>query len=220
MYGTSGDMQSENEPALAEGLRNGSPEAWHALYDAHSERLWQWVAHRMGGRSADVADVIQETFLAAARSAAQYDPGRGSSWIWLVGIARNHIALHYRKEERHTPVVHAERWRFAGDGRLQRWLEGQDDSPIEALVSAELSGLVRVVLARLSSDYETLLTARYLEGIAVEDLARDDSTTVTAIRSKLARARQAFRDALAGMSDRILETLNPDGAETSRVARA
>jgi RNA polymerase sigma-70 factor (ECF subfamily) len=214
-------MESERQLAVAEGLRAGSPEAWHALYDAHAERLWHWVARRMGGRSADVADVIQETFLAAARSAAQFDAERGSLWLWLVGIARNHVALHYRREERHTPAVHADRWRFAGDGRLQRWLDGADDSPMEALESAELRGLVRVVLSRLSTDYETLLTARYLEGTPVEDLARDEATTVTAIRSKLARARQAFRDALAGMSDRILETLNPDAAvnETSHAGR-
>jgi DNA-directed RNA polymerase specialized sigma24 family protein len=63
------------------------------------------------------------------------------------------------------------------------------------------------------------LTARYLEGTPVEDIARDDDTTVTAVRSKLARARQAFRDALANMSDRILETLNPDAVPNeTRVA--
>ncbi len=208
-------MQLDQELAIAQGLREGRPEAWGALYDGHAERLWEWVARRMGGRSADVADVLQETFLAAARCASQYDDTRGSLWLWLIGIARNHVALHYRREERHTPGVHASRWRFAGDGRLKRWLEGLDDSPSEALESAELSGLVRIVLSRMTPDYESLLTAKYLEGVSVEDLAHAEETTVTAIRSKLARARQAFRDALAGMSDRILETLSTESmAET------
>jgi RNA polymerase sigma-70 factor (ECF subfamily) len=212
-------MELDQECAIAQGLREGRPDAWGALYDGHAERLWEWVARRMGGRSADVADVLQETFLAAARCAAQYDETRGSLWLWLIGIARNHVALHYRREERHTPGVHADRWRFAGDGRLKRWLEGLDDSPSEALESAELSGLVRIVLSQISTDYESLLTAKYLEGVSVEELALADDTTVTAIRSKLARARQAFRDALAGMSDCILETMSPEVVSESPLRR-
>ena len=57
-------------------------------------------ARQMGTGAADVADVVQETFLAAARCARQYDPARGLLWMWLCGIARRHVALHYRRQQR------------------------------------------------------------------------------------------------------------------------
>ena len=38
-----------------------------------------------------------------------------------------------------------------------------------------------------------LLTARYLEGKSEQQLAAQEESTVPAIRSKLARARRAFR---------------------------
>ena len=94
-------MDEQQERELARGLRQGEVMAWRALYDAFAERVWRTVARLMGPGSADVADVVQETFLAAARSARTYDPDRGTLWLWLWGIARRHVAVHYRKENRH-----------------------------------------------------------------------------------------------------------------------
>src|SRR5689334_16886337 len=89
-----------DEQDLSRRLRAGSAPAWQALYDAHAEPVWRLVARWLGPNAADVADVVQETFLAAARSAGTYHPDRGSVWNWLCGIARRHVALHYRKQER------------------------------------------------------------------------------------------------------------------------
>ncbi len=89
------------EQQIARGLRDGQTDAWRALYDAYARQVWRVVARQMGPDAADVADVVQETFLAAARSARQYDPVRGSLWMGLCGIARRHVARHYRSRQRH-----------------------------------------------------------------------------------------------------------------------
>jgi RNA polymerase sigma-70 factor (ECF subfamily) len=62
-------------------------------------------------------------------------------------------------------------------------------------VSAETAELVRLTLTALPVDYETLLTAKYLDGESVETIAERERSTEAAVRSKLARARQAFREA-------------------------
>src|SRR5438477_11627022 len=97
-------MDERAEAEIARGLRDGKAEAWRALYDAYAEPVWRAVARLLGPGAADVADVVQETFLAAARSAHTYDAARGSLWLWLWGIARRHAALHFRKEERHGRI--------------------------------------------------------------------------------------------------------------------
>ena len=189
-------MDESQERQLAQGLREGRPEAWRALYDAFAQPVWQSVARFMGADSADVADVVQETFLAAARSARSFDPARGSLWLWLLGIARNHVALHYRKQERQQRLQRAQQWLAGCNGQVTRWLEGANEAPWEALASAELATLVRAALTELPAEYETLLTARYLDDVSVEQLAVAEKCSPTAIRSKLARARRAFRDIL------------------------
>ncbi|HEY7424475.1 MAG TPA: sigma-70 family RNA polymerase sigma factor [Gemmataceae bacterium] len=190
-------MDETQEREVARGLREGDAGAWRALYDAYAERVWRGVARLMGADSADVADVVQETFLAAARSAASYDPWRGSLWLWLWGIARRHVALHYRQEKRHDRLRAAcDGGTLTRNGRFFRCLEGASDAPPELLAAAELATLVRAALTELPAEYEMVLTARYLDGESVEQIASQERSTVTAVRSRLARARQAFRQIL------------------------
>jgi RNA polymerase sigma-70 factor (ECF subfamily) len=119
-----------------------------------------------------VADVVQETFMAAARSARKFDPARGSVWLWLCGIARNYVALHYRKEARQERLKAAAERLALSNGRAQAWLQGGEPLPAEVLETAELATLVRCALAELSPEYETLLTARYLDDISVDNLRK------------------------------------------------
>ena len=188
-------MDDQQEQEVARGLRQGKTEAWRALYEAYAERVWLAVARRMGPESADVADVVQEIFLAAARSASTYDAARGSLWAWLSGIARRHVALHYRRQTRHRRPRDPAGQPGADNHRVVRWLEGREDLPADALATAELADSVRTTLGQLPADYETLLTAKYLDGATVEELAGHRNCSSTAVRSKLARARRAFRRA-------------------------
>ena len=70
-------MDDQQDREIARGLRDGKTEAWSALYETYFDQVWRWVARMIGPNSADVGDVVQETFLAAARSARTYDPARG-----------------------------------------------------------------------------------------------------------------------------------------------
>jgi RNA polymerase sigma-70 factor (ECF subfamily) len=182
-----------DERELAQGLRQGRADAWRTLYDAYSERVWRTVTRLLGGSSTDVADVVQETFLAAARSARTYDPAKGALWFWLWGIARRQAALHFRRKGRQR------RFQAEADGpaALLGWLEGRELAPPRVLASAELAGLVRATLEELSADHAFVLTAFYLDGTPAEEIARQERSTPVAVRSKLARARQAFRAAFS-----------------------
>lgn len=185
-------MDEQQAREVACGLREGRTDAWRALHDAFAARVWCGVARLLGPSSPDVADVVQETMLAAARSARSFDPERGSLWNWLWGIARFQTALHLRKRQRQTRFTRD--WLAASGDRLARWLDG-GDPPADLLETAELAQLVRLALTELSAEHESLLTAKYLDGEPVERIAARERRTETAVRSQLARAREAFRAA-------------------------
>lgn len=174
-------MDQHAERELARGLREGSAECWRTLYDAFALRVWNSVARRVGSSSSDVADIVQEIFLAAARSARNYDPARGSLWCWLSGIARNQTALFFRKRKVRLDMGH------------DFELPGRELEPSEMLATAELGASVQKVLSLLPLEYENLLVGKYLDELSLEDLAAAEESTAGAIGSKLARARQAFR---------------------------
>jgi len=81
-------MDKDPEQEIAKGLQDGDRAAWLKLYETYADHVWQNVARLMGYACPAVPDVVQETFLAAARSAKKFDFRRGSLWIWLCGIAK------------------------------------------------------------------------------------------------------------------------------------
>ena len=127
-------------------------------------------------------------------------PRRGSLWSWLWGIARLQAALHYRKQGRADDVTRARRWWSGLNGERGHWVSGHADAPPDVLASRELGVLVRQTLAELPADYQMLLTARYMDGRAAEAIADELGSTGSAIRSKLARARRAFRRGFTRMT--------------------
>ena len=58
----------------------------------------------------------------------------------------------------------------------------------------------RAALAQLPDDYHNRLTAKYCDGATVPQIAEADDSSTEAVRSKLARARRAFRQAFARAS--------------------
>ena len=202
-------MDPQDERELTTGLGAGNPDAWRGLYDAYAQSLWRVVARLMGPTSADVADVVQETFLAAARSAKTYDPQRGSLWLWMCGIARRQVALHYRKRSRHTQIQEAgDRLKTAGgNGEVVRWIADRQAPPADVLATAELATLVRATLTTLSEDHGSLLAARYLDDVSVEQIANLEQCSSTAIRSRLARARQAFREKFTRLTNGAIDDI-------------
>ena len=183
-------MDEELAHRVATGLRSGDPDAWRQLYDAFAERVWRGVARLLGPHPADIADVVQETMLAAARSVRNFDGAKGSLWNWLWGIARTQVALHFRQRRRH------DRWKWDALTRPEG-TEALHESGIEI---NEVAEAVRAALGELPAEYEQLLTAKYSDGDSVERIAGRERLTETAVRSKLARARAAFRAAYLRMN--------------------
>lgn len=168
---------------MIRGLRDGRRDAWDALYAQYSRRVWGFVARLVGGDGHVVAEIVQESFLAAATSARTYDAERGTLWNWLAGISHRQTQAYWRRAERNG------RWqKQANDGAAPA------DDPQSWLQQRETAGLVREILSELSSDYAVLLVGKYLDDRSVEELRQEFGGTTEAIRSRLARARTEFRE--------------------------
>ncbi len=193
-------LNEQDQHAVIEGLRRGSREAWNRLYDGYSVDLWRYIARLVGPRSEDVADVVQETLLAAATAARGFDRQRGTLWSWLTGIAHNQTSLYWRRLDRTQRLKELAE---AGAGELARCFDEQ--SGLDALERSERLDLVRYVLTQLTPDYALLLTAKYLDELSLEQLVGQCGGTTESLKSKLARARREFR--------RRFEQLSRDATE-------
>ena len=187
-------LEIDDPSAVIRGLCDGSRDAWTALYDRYCEHVWRYVARLLGSSAAAVADVVQETFLAAARSARGFDPERGSLGGWLTGIAHHRVHMYWRQIGR---VERLRKLAESGAAEIRGWLDRQESpdnaSPDGGWNRAELTDLVRGALAEMSADYAALLSAKYLDERSLGEIARECGCSIDAAKSKLARARREFR---------------------------
>jgi len=125
----------------------------------------------------------------AARSARQFDPNRGTLWNWLVGIAHHRVSAYWRQMKRQSRLQ-----QMAESGEVDVCL--LPDGQLEAKAAGEtqeVTDFVRGVLAELSFEYASLLTAKYLDEQSLVTISSQFGGSVEAIKSRLARARQEFR---------------------------
>ena len=188
-------MGKNTEREIAEGLKQGKCQAWQKLYEEYSEHIWKNVSRLVGNDSAAVADIVQETFIAAAKSAKYFDSKRGSLWTWLWIIARRQIALYYRKQKPDIILSQAMSWWNNLNGQKLDWIDTRANIPPEILESKELAELVRCALRELPGDCQSMLLAKYVDNLSGQQIAEQMNCTENAVRSKLSRARKAFRKA-------------------------
>lgn len=167
-------------PTELKPVTESTRDVWTSLYERYSTRVWRFAARLIGSDSSAVADVVQETFLAAARNFEQFDESRGTHWSWLVGIAHRQVALHWRRVVRNRAAPVDEEASSA-------------DATTAPLESAETAEIVRRVLAELPADTAALLTGKYCEGFTIVELREQLGGSTEGVRSKLARARREFR---------------------------
>ena len=66
----------------------GDPGAFAALYDRHARAVFS-LAWRMTGERREAEDLAQDAFLKVWRSAAGYEPERGSVRTWILSVVHN-----------------------------------------------------------------------------------------------------------------------------------
>ena len=80
-------MTGEAALTLATGRMETAPERLAALFDTHHQRLYR-LARRLAGDADEARDLVQETFLRAAR-ARRVPEGRAGEEAWLVRVLVN-----------------------------------------------------------------------------------------------------------------------------------
>ena len=148
----------------------------------HTDAIYAYVRHRLSPRTDLVDDMVQDVFVAALGSLAQFR-GTASLRAWLLGIARHKVEDFYRKQLRATESLDDESAEPAVETPLQD----------EAIDRQRAQARTQAVLRQLPAQYSIALLWRYWENRSVRDIAEATGKTEKAIERTLARARARFR---------------------------
>jgi RNA polymerase sigma-70 factor (ECF subfamily) len=164
----------------------GDPEAVRRVLDQTSAVVYGFVLARLAGDEETAADVVQETYLQAMRSAGSFRAEAALS-TWLCAIARHVLARHYARERREERV----RSGLVAVGQAEPVSGGEIDA-------AESRQQLMAALSRLPVVHRQVLVLKYLDGRSVEEIAVDLGRNRVQIQSLLQRAREGLRRELEG----------------------
>lgn len=176
------------EKDLVRDARQGRERAFLAIYHRHRSPVFQF-AWRLTGSQAAAEDVTQECFLALVRGAA-FDGDRGTLRTYLFGIARNLVLRRLRISEREAEE--------AADAVAPVDVLGE-------LLAAERSELVTRAVAQLPLLQREAIILFTFEELSLEEIARITGADAGAVKSRLHRARESLRAALAPLLARDRE---------------
>jgi RNA polymerase sigma factor (sigma-70 family) len=178
------------------------PESFAALYDRHAAALHRYVARRLGEGVAD--DIVADTFLAAFRKRACYDPGAArDARPWLYGIAANLIGKHTRSEVRMLRAYA----RTGADPVLTQQETTADDALSRVEGAADHRDLARALATLAEGDREVLLMIAWAD-LSYAEVAAALGIPVGTVRSRLNRARTRIRAALGGSNPTSLHEVS------------
>lgn len=182
--GMARQLREPDEPDKPE-LTSAPPNVDDWFVDA-LPRLFGYFISRVGGRVDVAEDLVQETVLAACRSATSFSDDT-PVMAWLYGIARHKLIDHYRREER-------ERRQFS----IAADLDLIEIGPSPPLGRLDLDSIhvrddIVATLDRLPPRQRGALVLRYFDGCDVPTVASLLDASVHATESLLARGRIAFR---------------------------
>lgn len=188
----------EIDQALVERAQRGDQQAFGLLVEKYQRKLARLLS-RMMRDSAEIEDVVQESFIKAYRALPNF---RGDSafytWLYRIGIntAKNYLVAMGRRPQvsKDIEIEDAENFEDADELRSMA-------TPESELMTKEIAKTVNDTMMSLPDDLRTAITLREIEGLSYEEIASVMDCPIGTVRSRIFRARETIAAKLRPLLD-------------------
>ena len=186
-------------------LRNDQA-AIRSIVQQHNRRLYR-VARSILHNDTEAEDALQNAYLRAFSALAGFR-GESSLSTWLTRIVANEALQVRRRQATHSTL---------GEDALSRGADiipfptaaQQSDDPERTMAQREICRLVERAIDGLPLEFRTVLVARVIEGMSVEDAAESLGIKPETVKTRLHRARLLLKDAIAEHTGPLLNDVFP-----------
>ena len=174
-----------SERRLISAAKAGDANALEELLDQQQARVFRF-GLKMCGDTDDAEEVLQETLLAMARTIRGFR-GESSLSTWMYTIARS-FCIKKRRRRKDAPKATEPLRGDEPDGRT---------NPEDDAIRKESAETLDRAIAALPRPYREAFLLRDVEGLTAAEVATILGIGVTAVKSRLHRARLAIREAIS-----------------------
>jgi RNA polymerase sigma-70 factor (ECF subfamily) len=166
------------EPEVLQRALSGDPDAFTQVVETYQTPVYNLCA-RMLGDGIEAEDAAQETFWRAYQALHRYDRQRSFA-TWLLSIAAHYCIDQQRKRRLPSIPITDMNEEIMPDGAI---------SPESAASLSERDQYLHKLLDALNPQDRAALILRYWYDFSEEEIAQSLSLTVSAVKSRLHRAR-------------------------------
>ncbi len=174
----------QDEQSLVHRAQQGDKEAFAQLYEDHFDKIYRYVALRIGNKT-EAEDMTQQVFLNALRSISSFKWKGVPFSTWLFRIAHNLVVDYLRKGKKRATVLLDESL-VSSDSNLQMAAEYKLD--VEQLISAT---------KRLTVAQREVISLRFAGELSVAQVAKVMGKSQGAVKALQHSAVVALRKALS-----------------------
>ncbi len=175
---------SEQEALWIRRAQHGDDKAFENLVETYQRPVFS-LCYRMLGNSSDAEDAAQESFIRAYRNLKRYDPNRSFA-TWLLSIASHYCIDCMRKRRLPTVSTDALPEEIIPDHNIP--------NPERELRNQEKESLVQDLMKDLKPVDRAAVVLRYWHEYSEAEIAEALGLTVSAVKSRLYRARKTLAD--------------------------
>lgn len=180
-------MENLSDDDLVRMYRDGDAEAFDALFDRHYASVYNFARAMLGNRGGP-EEVLQETFLAVARTARKYAP-RGRFRPWLMRIVRNRCLNRLESQRVRRAIL--------GGGGLE-FVEpaSNEPSPAQNVETDEQSQIVRSAVGELPDRQREAIALYAFERMSYREIAEVLEVPINTVKTLIHRARASLAQKL------------------------
>jgi RNA polymerase sigma-70 factor (ECF subfamily) len=192
-----GSTKASDQADVIERLKSGDQAALETVFAMYSVKLYN-VALRILGDAADTEEVIQDVFWTVYRKAKSFQ-GNSQLSTWLYRLTVNAALGKIRRRKNNKAVDYEEYLpKFQADGHhAVRPVIDWSDNLDEQYSKYELQELLRKALDELKPLDKSAVVLSDLEGISDKEIADTLGLSVSAVKTRLHRARLFLRGKMA-----------------------
>ncbi len=164
--------------------REGQAEAFDVLFDRYYVSVYNF-ARMMVREATGAEEVLQETFLAVARSAKAYEP-RGTFRTWLMRIARNRCLNRLESQRTRREILVDE------DAGVIVQYPSREAVPLERILADEQMDLLQKALLDLPDRQREVITLYAFEEMTYQQIAEVLDLPVNTVKTLIHRGRAAL----------------------------
>jgi RNA polymerase sigma-70 factor (ECF subfamily) len=190
-------LRLDDESRLVSAARSGDNAAFSMLVEQYYGSIYR-LTIGITSNPEDAEDALQEALTRAYCNLGRFQ-GNSRFQTWLTRIAMNEALLKLRKKrsDRYVALYHAARRRVPAE------IEDPQDNPENRYIRLELGEKISKALGSLTPPLRTTFLLRDVENLSVRETAKSLGTSITAVKSRLKRARSRLRRRLRNLKREI-----------------